>query len=193
MVATATFYQTLYFMDFMIVFGVMLLFIEVSTIFISFRWLLFTHGHGDSMIYKINGLVSFFVFFLGRVIYQFYIVIFIGIDWVYWEYMRKNLTPYKALVITEMAIMVILSIVLNSYWFMLMVNMLIRTIKKLTASKENNEEKIELVKADALAEDADCGSSTQGSNIDGGEIVEENPSAQGESPQSNDNQAYNEL
>ena len=89
--------------------------------------------------------------------------------------------------------MVVLSIVLNSYWFMLMVNMMIRTIKKLTATKENNEEKIELVKADALAEDADCGSSTQGSNIDGGEIVEENPSAQAESPQSYDNQAYNEL
>ena len=145
------------------------------------------------MLYKINALVSFFIFFLGRVLYQFYIVIFIGIDWVYWEYMRKNLTPYKALVITEMATMVVLSIVLNSYWFMLMVNMMIRTIKKLTATKVNNEEKIELVKADALAEDADCGSSTQGSNIDGGEIVEENPSAQAESPQSYDNQAYNEL
>ena len=172
--ATATFYQTLYFMDFMVVFGVMLLFIEVSTIFISFRWLLFTHGLGESMLYKVNALVSFFMFLLGRVVYQFYIVICIGAEWVYWEYMRKNLTPYKALVITEMAIMVVLSIVLNSYWFMLMVNMMIRTIKKLTASKENNEEKIELVKADALAEDADCGSSTQGSNIDGAEIVEEN-------------------
>ena len=84
------------------------------------------------------------------------------------------MTPYKACVITEMAIMVVLSIVLNSYWFILMVNMMIRMIKKLQAPKENNEEKIELVKADALAEEADCGSSTQGSNLDGGEIVEEN-------------------
>ena len=75
--------------------------------------------------------MSFFVFLLGRVIYQFYIVFFIGVDWVYWEYMRKNLTPYKACVITEMAIMVVLSIVLNSYWFILMVNMMIRMIKKL--------------------------------------------------------------
>ena len=118
--------------------------------------------------------MSFFVFLLGRVIYQFYIVFFIGVDWVYWEYMRKNLTLYKACVITEMAIMVVLSIVLNSYWFILMVKMIIRMIKKLQAPKENNEEKIELVKADALAEEADCGSSTQGSNLDGGEIVEEN-------------------
>ena len=175
LVATATFYQTLYFMDFMVVFGVMLLFIEVSTIFVSFRWLLFTHGHGDSQLYKVNALISFVMFLLGRVVFQFYIVFFIGLDWVYWEYERKNLTFYKALVVTEMAIMVILSIVLNSYWFILMLKMLIRTIKKLMGgNKQEDEEKVELVKADALAEEADCGSSTQGSNLDGGEIVEEN-------------------
>jgi len=54
LVATATFYQTLYFMDFMVVFGVMLLFIEISTIFLSVRWLLFTHGQGETGAYKIN-------------------------------------------------------------------------------------------------------------------------------------------
>lgn len=86
LVATATFYQTLYFMDFMVIFGVMLLFIEISTIFVSLRWLLFTHGLGDSFSYKVNGLISFIAFLLGRIIYQFYIVIFIGVDWVYWEY-----------------------------------------------------------------------------------------------------------
>jgi hypothetical protein len=118
--------------------------------------------------------LSFFTFLIGRVIYQIYIVFAIAIDWVYWEYMKKNLTLYKALVVTEMAIMVILSIVLNSYWFILMINMIIRMIKKLQAPKDKDEETIELVKADALAEDADCGSSTQGSNIDNGEIVEEN-------------------
>lgn len=42
-IATLTFYQTLYFMDFMIVFGVMLLFMEISSIFLSFRWLMFKH------------------------------------------------------------------------------------------------------------------------------------------------------
>lgn len=84
---------------------------------------------------------------------------------------------YQGTVITEMAIMVILSIVLNSYWFILMVNMIIRLIKKMQAPSEKvNEEKIELVKADSLAmggEEADCATSTQGSNVDGGEIVEE--------------------
>ena len=40
-----TFYQTLYFMDFVVVFGVMLLVIEISTIFMNVRWLLFEHGY----------------------------------------------------------------------------------------------------------------------------------------------------
>ena len=176
LVATATFYQTLYFMDFMVVFGVMLLFIEISTIFLSMRWLLFTHGQGQSGIYKINAIASFFMFLLGRIIYQFYIVFFLGADWVAREYSKKNLSLYQGTVITEMAIMVILSIVLNSYWFILMVNMMIRMIKKLGAPAVTDEEKIELVKADALAmggDEADCGSSTQGSHIDGGDIVEE--------------------
>ena len=83
------------------------------------------------MIYKVNALISFFMFLLGRIIFQFYIVFWFGVDWVYWEYNRKNLTIYKATVITEMAIMVILSIALNAHWFILMVQMLIRTIKKL--------------------------------------------------------------
>jgi len=85
-IATATFYQTLYLMDFCVIFGVMLLFIEISTIFVSLRWLLFTHGEGDSLAYKVNGLVSFFAFLLGRIIYQFYVVIYIMADKVVWEY-----------------------------------------------------------------------------------------------------------
>jgi len=77
-------------------------------------------------------------------------------------------------VVTEMAIMVILSIVLNSYWFMLMVKMIIRVLGRIGKPSIKTEpiEKIELVKADALAEnEVDCGNSTQGSNE--GEIAEE--------------------
>ena len=65
-----------------------------------------------------------------------------------------------------MAIMVILSIALNSYWFMLMAKMIVRVLSRVgNAPKADPIEKVELVKADALAEiDAECGSSTQGSN-----------------------------
>ena len=79
-----------------------------------------------------------------------------------------------------MAIMVLLSIALNSYWMLLMIKMIARVIMRARGTanqKHEPNEKIELVKADALAErqaeeeeydnNADgksCGSSTQGSN-----------------------------
>ena len=68
-----------------------------------------------------------------------------------------------------MAIMVILSMALNSYWFILMVKMIVRVIKRALAPKqEDNIEKIELIKADSLADrekqEQECVRSTQGSN-----------------------------
>ena len=52
-----------------------------------------------------------------------------------------------------MAVMVILSIVLNSYWMLLMIKMITRVIKRALAppKPDENIEKIELVKADSLA------------------------------------------
>ena len=42
---------------------------------------------------------------------------------------------------------------LNSYWFILMVKMIVRVIKRaLAPKKEENIEKIELIKADSLAD-----------------------------------------
>ena len=44
LILALTFYQTLYFMDYMCVFGVMMLYMEISTIFMNMRTLLFHHG-----------------------------------------------------------------------------------------------------------------------------------------------------
>lgn len=130
LIATTTYYQTLYFMDFMCVFGCILLFIEISTPFTCMRWLLFTHGLQETKWYAINALCAFLTFFGGRCIFQFYVVIWFGFDWVYAEYQKKNLTTYQAIVVSEMMAMVILSMVLNSYWMWLMIKMLIRVIKR---------------------------------------------------------------
>jgi len=76
-----------------------------------------------------------------------------------------------------MVIMVLLSIFLNSYWMWLMIKMIWRVIQRTLAEKNSNHEpieKVELVKADALAIDnneAEDGSSTQGSNA--GEVADE--------------------
>lgn len=93
-VAMTTFYQTLYFMDFCVVFGVMLLFTEISTIFVNIRWYQFTHGYSESIWYAINALAAFIMFFFGRIVFQFYIVIDRAIPLVWKLYNAKNLGYY---------------------------------------------------------------------------------------------------
>lgn len=174
-IAVTTFYQTLYFMDVMVVFGTMLLFMELSSIFVSLRWLLFTHGYANNKIYAINAICMFLTFLLGRLLFQVYIVVWYLGDWVYHEYMKKNLTFYQGTVVAEMSIMVILSIGLNSYWMWLMIKMIVRVLQRSRMAQPDPIEKVELVKADALAMDneADWGSSTQGSHLGEGEVAEE--------------------
>mmetsp|Transcript_4799 Transcript_4799/g.3294 ORF Transcript_4799/g.3294 Transcript_4799/m.3294 type:complete len:183 (+) Transcript_4799:232-780(+) len=74
-----TFYMTICLMNFTTVFGTMLVFIEISTSFMAFRWLLFKHGHGKSTIAAVNSLVFLILFFLSRIVFQFYICVFVGI------------------------------------------------------------------------------------------------------------------
>merc|ERR1712110_519322 len=68
-IGAATFYQTLYFMDFMVVFGVMLLFTEVSTTYVAIRWILYKHKMEKSMAYNVNALITFLTFLVFRLIY----------------------------------------------------------------------------------------------------------------------------
>lgn len=63
------FYETLLFMDFCLVFGTMLLFIECSTIFMSIRYFLYTHDMSNTMWYYANVAVMFLVFLFGRLVY----------------------------------------------------------------------------------------------------------------------------
>lgn len=56
-------------MDFMVVFGVMLLFQEVSTTYVSMRWLLYKHKLDKTTAYNINGLIAFVTFLVFRLVY----------------------------------------------------------------------------------------------------------------------------
>ena len=150
LILALTFYQTLFFMDYMCVFGVMLLYMEISTIFMNMRTLLFHHGMQNTLGYAINSLAFFFAF-MARVVYQFYICFWIGIELLIDEYGRKKLSFYKFTVITEMAIMVILSLILNTYWAWLCIQMFIRVVRRQLATEAKDpSETVELVRADAL-------------------------------------------
>ena len=114
-------------MDFAVVFGVMLLVIEVSSIFMNVRYLLFEHGLGQTKWYAINAVLLFVSFILTRMIYQPFILIYFS-GQIYDEYGKKGVGYYKAFVITELLIMVTLSMVLNSYWMYLMCKMIGRVL-----------------------------------------------------------------
>jgi len=78
-------------MDFMVVFGVMLLFQEVSTTYVSMRWLLYKHKMNNTTTYNINALIAFLTFLIFRLIYQIYITFFLAMDWVVAEVEKKNM------------------------------------------------------------------------------------------------------
>ena len=71
LLALASGLVTLHFMNFSVVFGVMLLFMEISTPFVSGRWLLYTHGYGHHIITQIDCALIFWTFLLGRLWFQF--------------------------------------------------------------------------------------------------------------------------
>ena len=121
-------------MDFMVVFGVMLLFQEVSTTYVSMRWLLYKHKLDKTTAYNINGLIAFLTFLVFRLMYQIYITFFLAMDWIVAEIQKQNMTTLQIACVLEMTIMVALSIVLNMYWMWLMFNMARRSAARLSSA-----------------------------------------------------------
>ena len=68
-------------MNWMMIFGCLLLFTEVSTMFVSGRTLLFYHGMQESWIYNINAVLALIMFFLGRIVYQIGLTLIMGLPY----------------------------------------------------------------------------------------------------------------
>jgi len=113
------FYGTIFLMNFTLVFGTMLIFVEISTIFISIRWLLFKHDMGASKWMAINTILIFFTFCFGRWIFQLVTSFGWGLKGVMEELDSKILKQWKVVLMIEMAISVGLSIIINTFWMML--------------------------------------------------------------------------
>ena len=149
-ISILTFYETAFFMNWMMIFGCMLLFVEVSTIFVSARSLMFFHGMQGTLIYNINVAVAFFFFFFGRVVYQIGITAFMGLPWWYVDVTSDKTGSVETFVLIQLAVLVLGSIALNLHWFALLVNTARRALKRmegeeLYASPERKGEGAELV------------------------------------------------
>ena len=81
-VAFLTFVATLPFMNFAVVFGVVLLFVEVSTPYICLRWLLYTHKKQRTCCGTLNAFLIFVTFFFGRLVFQIGILVGYGYPWI---------------------------------------------------------------------------------------------------------------
>ena len=101
-----------------------------------------------------NAILLFVAFILTRIIYMPYILVLCS-DYIYDEYGKKGVGYYKGFVISELIVMVMLSMVLNGYWFWLMCKMICRVIGKALKKPTDDIEKVELIKADALKEQHD--------------------------------------
>ena len=93
------FYETLLYMDFCVVFGTMLLFTEISTIFTSIRYFLYVHDLSASLWYYGNAATTFFVFLIGRLYYQVYITFVLGVPGLYEQVGAGKIQPLKLFII----------------------------------------------------------------------------------------------
>lgn len=122
LIAVVTFYATLVFMNFLTVFGVMLLFVEISTIFVCFRYLIYTHKLQRTCWNNLNSLCVFVTFLFGRLLYQ----IFILSGYAYpllikYVYEEENLPWWKVSLIVEIYVATSISATMNSYWMYLII------------------------------------------------------------------------
>lgn len=130
MIGFVTMYSAFWQQDFTVVFGTMLLFMEVSTPFVCLRWLMFAHGvTGGNVIQSTNSFLLFFSFLGGRVFWQIYACLFVGVPWL-WDmyFVNENVpTGYLAL-LAWMQLAVAINVILNFYWAFLITKQVYRII-----------------------------------------------------------------
>ena len=72
-ISFVTMYAAFWQQDYTVVFGTMLLFVEISTLFVTARWLMFAHDmKGGHPLQSANSFALFITFIFGRVFYQLY-------------------------------------------------------------------------------------------------------------------------
>lgn len=138
---SSSFFLTFYTEDVPVVFGVLSLALEVSTIFLDLRWFTFEFKIPGTLIPLINSSLLTISYLVFRVFYQTYI----GFVIAYPQAVKLFITMEDAnpgkfprlYQVTGIYFLVInlLSQAINYYWFSLIINQVIRNFKKATGQK----------------------------------------------------------
>lgn len=126
LISLSSFLTTLHFNNFTVVFGVMLLHMEISTTYICLRWLLYTHKLERTTFSKINVGIGAFTFLFGRLFFQIYISLAFGFPMLFNQIAVSNFLDILLLLFLFSAIL--LSIFMNSYWMWLILRQIIRVL-----------------------------------------------------------------
>lgn len=126
-----TWYSTLFFMNFTVAGACAILFVEVSTIFVSFRWLLYTHKLQDTVLMPINTVLVFLSFLFGRTIYMWFLCSKYIWPLLIKEFGTVDLRWWQALLVVEQLLATTMSALLNTYWMWLIVKQVVRVIQRL--------------------------------------------------------------
>jgi hypothetical protein len=126
LISLVSFFITLHFNNFTVVFGIMLLHMEISTTYICIRWLLYTHKLERTTLSKVNLGMGAFTFLFGRLCFQIYISLAFGFPMLFNQIAVSSFSEILLLLFLFSAIL--LSIVMNSYWMWLIIRQIVRVI-----------------------------------------------------------------
>lgn len=126
-----TWYSTLFFMNFTVAGACAILFVEISTVFVSLRWLLYTHKLHDTILMPINTVCSVITFLFGRTIYMWVLCGKYLWPLLINEFKTVDLRWWQVLLLVEQFIAVTLSAFLNTYWMWLIVKQASRVVQRL--------------------------------------------------------------
>ena len=130
-IAIITFCGTLFFLNFTVIFGVMLLFVEVSTPFICIRWLIYAHGVESSVWNNVNSFCIFLTFFFGRMLFQIYILFTYGYPLLTNMFREEDLPYWKVTLLMQMYAAITVAAVMNVYWMWLIIKQIARIIRRI--------------------------------------------------------------
>ena len=129
-IAFVTFVGTLAFMNWTVVFGVMLLFVEISTTYLSVRWLLYTHKKHRTVCHTINAIICFLTFLVGRLVFQIGILFGYGYPKLIDNLQEESLPWYKVTLIIVMFLSLTVSAMMNIFWMWLIVAQIKRIVNR---------------------------------------------------------------
>jgi hypothetical protein len=124
------FYATLAFMNYTVVFGVIMLFTEISTLFICIRWFMYTHGHGASIFAAVNTVFIFLSFLTCRLGFQIFAVFGYGIPLIMHQLHSKDMTFWEVALLLEMGASITASVGLNAFWMVLIIKQVSRMLMR---------------------------------------------------------------